>query len=128
MRASPPGGPLNELREGQPDRLEILVTCREELAEFLSGALGMSTDALKEELAGGKTVADLAEEKGLSTEDLIKSVAAKIEEIADRLAAEGEITTTQAERIKARSTSLASMLVHDGLRRMSPPFRRPGSE
>lgn len=123
MRACPPETPLQKFREERLDRLETLMACRGELAEFLAAELGLSADTFQEEMAGGKTVADLAEEKGISKDDLVKSVAAKIEEIADRLATEGELTSAQAERIKSVAPELASLLVQDGPRFFAP---RPG--
>ena len=124
MRANPPETPLRKFREERLGRLETLMACRDDLADFLAGELGLSAEAFREEMASGKTVADLAEEKGVSTDDLAKSVAAKIEEVADRLAAEGEITSAQAERIKSRAASLASILVQDGPLFFAPRIRR----
>lgn len=124
MHANPPHAPLLKFREERLGRLETLMACRDELAHFLAGELGLSGEAFWEEMASGKTVADLAEEKGISTDDLAKSVAGKIEEVADRLATEGEITSAQAERIKTRAALLASILVQDGPLFFAPRIRR----
>ncbi|MBC7246851.1 MAG: hypothetical protein H5T73_03610 [Actinobacteria bacterium] len=123
MRACPPETPLQKFREERLDRLETLMACRGELAEFLAGELGVTVDVLEEELGNGKTVAELAEDKGVSVDGLVSSLAGKIEEIADRLVAEGELTSVQAERIKSVAPELASLLVRDGPRFFAP---RPG--
>lgn len=124
MQGAPPETPLRKFRERRLDRLETLIACRDEIAEFLAGELGMTVDGFRVAMANGKTVAELAEEKGLSTEDLIASLAAKIKEIADRLAAEGEATSAQAERIKDMASELASILVRDGPRLFTPHVMR----
>lgn len=96
----------------------ILGQTRDELDEFIATKLGVSVDDLRDQLVAGKTVADLAKEKGVSVEELVTSVASKIEEIADRLASEKKITLSQAEVMKSRAESLASIVVHGGFRLM----------
>lgn len=119
---------LRELREefrGEIQRWgDILAECREELGEFVASQLGISVEELKNELREGKTVADLAEEKGRSSEELVESLSAKIEEMADRLAAEDKIPPYMAEAVKDHSETLASLLVHGGLRLLGFPARK----
>jgi hypothetical protein len=103
-------------------RLDILVESRGELMEVIAAELGVSTDELQDELTEGKTIAEVAEEKGASTDDLTATVAAKIGDIAEELAADGEISAQQAEKIKAGAEEAASRLMERGHRRpLAPP-------
>jgi len=88
----------------------------DEIASVIAAKLGISVDDLEDEIADGKTIAEIAETKGVSTEDLTAAVAAKISEIADKLAADGEITTQQAENIKSNAEVMASRLIERGFR------------
>ncbi len=119
---------LREMRDELRDEIGrwwgILAESRKELVEFIAGQLGISVDQLRDELRGGKSVADLAEEKGRSPEELVDSLAAKIEELADKLAAEDEIPPYLAEAVKDHSEALASFWVHRGFRLLGPPARK----
>lgn len=106
------------------ERMGILREARDELLELAASELGMSPGELKDRLEDGETIADLAEEKGLSTEELVNTLASRIEEIADRLASEGTLTASQAEAVKSRAEAMASLFVHGGLRVMLGPAWR----
>lgn len=107
--------------------LGILDEYRDELENEIAGELGISVDDLQDEMEDGKTIAEIAEEKGVSTEDLTASVAAKTGELADELAADGEISPEQAENIKSNAEFMASRLVEGGNRQAGmPPGRRRG--
>jgi len=99
-----------------PGRADVLGESYDEIASVIAAKLGISVDDLEDEIADGKTIAEIAETKGVSTEDLTAAVAAKISEIADKLAADGEITTQQAENIKSNAEVMASRLIERGFR------------
>jgi hypothetical protein len=116
LRSAPsPGGG----RMGQ-GRLDVLVEYRDELEGVVAGELGISTTELTDEIAGGKSIAEIAEEKGVSADDLTAAVAAEIDAIADELVAEGEITAAQAEDMKSEAESMASVFIERG--NMRPPM------
>lgn len=121
-RGDLPAAPTPDSGGAGRGRLDILVESRGELMEVIAAELGVSTGELQEELMDGKTIAEVAEEKGVSADDLTATVAAKIGEIADELAADGEISAQQAERIKAGAEDMASRLMERGYRRpLAPP-------
>jgi hypothetical protein len=99
----------------------VLEESREELESEVAKQLGISVDDLQHEVESGKTIAELAEEKGVAVGDLTDAVAAKISEIADGLAADGEITSKQAGEIKSNADILASRFIERGRRRASMP-------
>lgn len=103
-------------------RRDIWIEHQDEITEAIATGLGISAEELREELADGMTVAEMAEEKGVAMEDLTAAVAAKVSEIADELVDDGEITARQAERIKSNAEDIAAMLV----RRAGRPAAAPG--
>ena len=78
--------------------------------EAAAEVLGMEVDALREALAGGQTLAEVAEGAGVSVEDLVAALVADATEHLDAAVDEGRITEEQAaemadgleERIQAR--------------------------
>lgn len=112
-----------EQMETRPERTRVLQEARDELLELAASELGMSPGELEDRLEDGETLADLAEEKGLSTEELVDTLASRIEEIADRLASEGTLTASQAEAVKSRAEAMAFLFVHGGLRARRGPWR-----
>ncbi|MGQ9474657.1 MAG: hypothetical protein ACUVRX_07715 [Actinomycetota bacterium] len=110
---------LRGMMKNLPERMGILREARDELLELAASELGMSPGELEDRLEDGETIADLAEEKGLSTEELVNTLASRIEEIADRLASEGTLTASQAEAVKSRAEAMASLFVH-GVPRVMP--------
>lgn len=126
-RKSRPFQPYQRPRENMeniPRRADILRQARDELLELAASELGISPEDLEDRLEDGESIADVAEEKGLPVEDLVKKLSSRICEIADRLVSEGSLTEYQAETVKERSEALASLFVHDGLRAMRGPMRR----
>lgn len=99
----------------------MLVEYREEIEDAIAAELGISGDELRDEIADGKTVEDIAEEKGVASEDLEAAVADEIGEIADELAADGEITDEQAENMKDEAQTLAERFIRRG-RLLPVPF------
>jgi len=117
MQQAPLPGPGGD---GQ-GRLDVLIEYREEIEDVAAAQLGISSDELRDEIEDGKTIAEIAEEKGVSSEDLTAAVAAEIGEIADELAADGEITDAQAENMKDQADVLAERFVERGSRRFPKP-------
>lgn len=65
----------------------------------LASVLGMTPQELREALAAGKTLADLAAEKGLSTDQLKEQLVAKVKEKLDQAVAEGKMTRERADAV-----------------------------
>ncbi len=89
----------------------LLKEHRDELEGAIAAAIGISVDELREGMEHGKTIAEIADEKGVSVDGLTDAVAAKIDEIADRMAADGDLTNERAEEIKSHSDDIASGLI-----------------
>ncbi len=102
-------------------RLDLLIEFRDEVDEVVAGLLSISTGELQEEIEAGKTIAEIAEEKGVSSEDLKAAVVAEIGAIADQLAADGEIGDAQAENIKSNAKLMAERYIERGYRRPLGP-------
>ncbi|MBN2028373.1 MAG: hypothetical protein JW854_16610 [Actinobacteria bacterium] len=117
MQSMPSPGP----GEGGQGRFDVLFEYREEIEDMIAAELGISSDELRDELQDGKTVEEIAEEKGVSSEDLTAAVAAEIGRIADELAADGEISDGQAENMKDQADDLAERFVERGSRRFLMP-------
>lgn len=70
--------------------------------EAVASKLGMSLDDLENQLEAGKSLGDLAREKGVSEDDLRKTVVGVIQPRLDQAAREGKITPKMAEAILQR--------------------------
>ncbi len=114
---------LRERGEIPRERVDLLRSSRRELLEVAASELGISVEDLEERLEEGASIAEVAEEKGVSAEDLVDSLASRIREIADRLASEGKINESRAEAVKSRAEALASLFVHGGLQGLRGPLR-----
>jgi len=81
--------------------------------EAAADAIGISEDELRSELESGKTIADVAEENDVSTEDVVDAMVADVREHLDEKVADGELTQEEADqrltdaqdRIEERVTS-----------------------
>ncbi|WP_148449971.1 hypothetical protein [Gorillibacterium timonense] len=67
-----------------------------------ASVLGMSKEDLKKELTAGKSLADVAQAKGKSREQLIADLSARTSAFLDKEVKSGELTKQAAERIKER--------------------------
>jgi hypothetical protein len=87
--------------------------------EVLEEALGLSAEEIRDGLAEGKTLAELAEEQGVSTEDLTAALVAAATEHIDQAVADGKLDADEAEERKAgleeRITDLVNRTPPEGL-------------
>lgn len=84
--------------------------------DVLAEALGMSTDELKAQLRQGKKIADLAQEKGLTVEQLRqKLLEAKIQAIQQAVK-EGKISPEKADQLIEKMQNMQNMGPHRGWR------------
>jgi polyhydroxyalkanoate synthesis regulator phasin len=66
-----------------------------------AGALGMNADDLKAELKTGKSVADVATEKGVSLDDVTKALTDAANTALAQAVTDGKLTQAQADKITA---------------------------
>jgi len=87
--------------------------------EALEEALGLSAEEIRDGLVEGKTLAELAEEQGVSAEDLTAALVAAATEHIDQAVADGELDADEAEERKAgleeRITDLINRTPPEGL-------------
>lgn len=81
---------------------DLLVDHYGEIKETVAEELGLSVEEMEEELTGGKTVKELAGERGVSVDRLVEAANSRVAEIVDRGVADGEISEEMAERIESR--------------------------
>lgn len=86
----------------------------------LAGALGLSTQKLREQLRDGKSVADVAKAQGKSLADVRSAVRAKAKTRLDKAVTDGDITRKQAD---ARLERLTESLEHLDAKRGVLPRR-----
>lgn len=105
QRPSPgrPGNPLSQgecggQNHGRPQQGEAPTRPLETVAQ----TLGMSVDELRAALQGGKTVADLAQEKGVALETVVNAILAERKTQLDQAVAAGRMTQEQADAILAK--------------------------
>ena len=81
----------------------------------LSGAaqlLGVTEDELKKALREGKSLADLANEKGVDVQKLIDLQVNAWTQKIDQALSEGKITQEQAEKLKSEAVGIATKMVN----------------
>jgi Zn-dependent M32 family carboxypeptidase len=76
-------------------------------AEMAAAAakLGMTTQDLMTELRAGKSLADVAKEKGVGTDELKAAIIAAVTTQIDQAVKDGKLTQTQAEQLKSKLDS-----------------------
>jgi polyhydroxyalkanoate synthesis regulator phasin len=79
-----------------------------DLVSIAADTLDMKLTDLLTELQGGKSIADVAKEKGVDTQTIVDAYAAQLKETLDKAVADGRITQNQAdwqlEQAKQRAT------------------------
>ena len=70
--------------------------------EAIAAALGMTSDELFAAQRGGKTVADLAQEKGVDLETVVTAAVGAHKQALDAQVQAGQLTQTQADQMQAR--------------------------
>jgi hypothetical protein len=96
--------------------------------EAAASYLGVTRDALRNELAGGKTLAQVAREKGKSVDGLISALLADAQQRLDSAVSAGRITAAQEQTIltdlRQRITNLVNGVRPSGhdFFRGGPPF------
>jgi hypothetical protein len=78
----------------------------------LAGILGLEQDALREAVSGGQSLADVAAEQGVDTQDLIDAIVDAAEERANGAVESGRIDQEKADEIVAGAAERAEDLVN----------------
>lgn len=77
-------------------------------------ALGLTTDELRDALADGSTLADVAAAQGVAVEDLVAALVAEAEERLDEAVADGRLDAAEADELKAGLTERITERVESG--------------
>jgi uncharacterized protein (DUF433 family) len=89
-------------------------------------AIGVSTDALLNDLKAGKTIAAVAKSKGVATQTVIDAMVAAAKSEFDAQVKAGHLTADQAKRIEANLTQMITDQVNGTFKRPSFPGGGPG--
>ncbi|WP_225752781.1 hypothetical protein [Actinotalea sp. Marseille-Q4924] len=77
-------------------------------------ALGLTTDELRDALADGSTLADVADAQGVAVDDLVAALVAAAEARIDDAVADGRIDAEEASELKAGLTERITERVESG--------------
>jgi polyhydroxyalkanoate synthesis regulator phasin len=77
-------------------------------------ALGISEDDLKTALRDGKTLADVATDKGVAVQSVIDALVADATSHIDQAVTDGKLTAEQATKMKADLTARVTTMVNEG--------------
>ena len=77
--------------------------------------LGMSKDELKAALMSGKTMAELAKERGVDRQKVVDLIAARMQKRLDARLKDGDVTREEYDARKARIPELAARIVDEGM-------------
>ena len=86
----------------------------DEAVNEVAGLLGFSEEELHEEKDGGKTLAQIAGEKGISTDQVVNTITEKGGELVDAEVAAGNVTPEKAEKVKSAAALKAPVYVEKG--------------
>mgnify|MGYP005845506039 CR=1 FL=1 len=75
--------------------------------DVVTKLLGMTADEIRAERQNGKTLADIAKEKGVSEQQIIDAVVAEMKTTLDQAVKDGKLTQAQADWLLARAKALA---------------------
>jgi hypothetical protein len=75
-------------------------------------ALGLSEDDLRTALEDGRSLAEVAEEQGVDTQEVVDAIVAAQRERLDEAVADGDLTQEQADEIAADAEERATALVN----------------
>ncbi len=95
----------------------------------VTGALGLTEQELGSELEGGKTISQLAEEKGMSSDQLTETVTASMSQALSQAVNEGKVPADEAGEIESHLAEHVSRFIEDGPRmgrKGPPPEGAPG--
>lgn len=93
---------------------------RQEMLSTAASTLGMTVGDLRGELRSGKTLADVAKEKGVSTDKLVDALVAAAGQRIDQAVTAGKLDATKASQMKQKLSERITSLVQQG------PGSRPG--
>lgn len=117
---------LDEIEAELPDRMTDLVN-REGLGDGPRGghrmgegldaaaeALGLEADALRDQLAGGSTIAEVAEAQGVDVQVVIDALVAEANTHIDEAVADGRLDADEAEEMKSDLVDRITERVNEG--------------
>jgi hypothetical protein len=78
----------------------------------IAGALGMDIDVLRDQLAAGSSIADIAQEKGVDTQVIVTAVSADLDEHLNELVADDRLTQERADEIRAGLTATIESMIN----------------
>jgi hypothetical protein len=96
------------------------------LVSVAAEALDMSVEDLHAELKDGKTIAELAEEKGVDTQGIIDAYLAGLEENLAQAVEDGKITQNQADWMLEQAAERAPEQLENAFEGRFPGGKRPG--
>lgn len=96
--ATPSAGTTQPAAKGKHDHHQDRRQIREAVVVSEADVLGITPDQLRDDLKAGKSVSDLAHDRGLSKETFAQALAADVKPRLDKLVDSGAITRAQADR------------------------------
>ena len=100
--------------EGECARNETMRVHRDEVRGEIASLLGLSLEEMTAELASGKNMAELADEKGVTIDQVLETITRKVGEVLDAEVAAGNMTPEKAEERKSQAVSRAASRIEKG--------------
>jgi hypothetical protein len=95
--------------------------------DTVATALNMTEDELKTELLAGKTIADIAEAKGVSEDSVVSAIEAAINAQIDQAVTDGKLTADEAAKQKENTAAQAQNIVNGELQPKGDGGHRGGA-
>lgn len=81
-------------------------------AQAAADAIGVTKDELKTAVKGGQSVAELAQSKGVSIDDVKSAISKALTDRIDKAVADGKVTADQAAKVKGNLDARIDKLVN----------------
>ena len=81
-------------------------------AQAAADAIGVTMDELKAAVKGGQSVAELAQSKGVSVDDVKSAISKALSDRIDKAVSDGKITADQATKVKGNLDARIDRLVN----------------
>jgi outer membrane lipoprotein-sorting protein len=113
----PPGATVKDFRNGDTNKQMPQQKLTQQLLEVAAKTLGMTPDELKNALAKGATLAELAKSKGISEQDLKTAVISAVKPGLDQMVQAGQLSQDEEDKLigSIENTDLSKPLNLDSL-------------
>lgn len=119
-----PGAQDGQPKQGQPGA-RVSGPQGRAVTGFIAQSLGMAPKDLRDALQSGKTLVQIAAEKGMSADQLRSTILGQLEQRLNMAIQQGSLSAEQAAQVRQRNQRMVDQLISGGPRRDGAGPRQP---